>query len=211
MFFLNRLRKVELALLLSLALTLAFGSVLTQSQASLANRVIRLHVLANSDRPEDQALKLKVRDKILKEAETVLGNEGNLQEAEARLREDLPSLAKAGADEVAAEGYHDTVTVRLEKTYFPTKEYDGFSFPAGEYTALRVLIGKGEGHNWWCVLFPPLCQGAVTEPVEQTARKAGLSEQQVSLITEKNQGYVLKFKCVELWDSFAHLLEDHKK
>lgn len=200
----KKLRKFELALMLALALTLLFGSVLTKTQASLADKVIRLHVVANSDSAEDQALKLKVRDKLLQEAEKVMGKADNLQEAEGLLSQTLSSFQKIGSETVAAEGFSYPVTVKLEKTYFPTKEYDGFSFPAGEYTALRVLIGKGEGKNWWCVLFPPLCAGAVSGTVEQTALKAGLTEADVSLITEKDQGYVLKFKCVEFWEDLTH-------
>ena len=82
---------------------------------------------------------------------------------------------------------------------FPTKVYDGFTLPAGEYLALRVVIGKGAGQNWWCVVFPPLCTAAASD-VSETAMAAGLSEADVGLITEEDSGYVLKFKCVELWE-----------
>ena len=107
---------------------------------------------------------------------------------------------------VAGAGYDYPVTVSLEDCWFPTKVYDGFSLPAGNYRALRVVIGAGEGQNWWCVVFPPLCLGSVTEEVAATAAQAGLSEDQVSLITGRDGGYVLKFKLIEWWDSLIQAL-----
>ena len=81
--------------------------------------------------------------------------------------------------------------------WFPTKHYTGFSLPAGRYTALRITVGEGEGRNWWCVVFPPLCMGAVSESAD-TAMEA-LSPDQVALLTGKNEGYVVKFKLLEWW------------
>ena len=90
------------------------------------------------------------------------------------------------------------MTASLEKCWFPTKEYDGFALPAGEYTALRVVIGAGEGQNWWCVAFPPLCLGAASDTVEDATAAGYFSQDQAALITEEDQGYVLKFKSMEL-------------
>ena len=90
------------------------------------------------------------------------------------------------------------MTAELRPTVFPTKEYEDFTLPAGEYLALRVVIGEGEGHNWWCVVFPPLC-AETTSDLAETAMAAGLTEDQVALITESD-GYVLRFKAVELWE-----------
>ena len=112
-------------------------------------------------------------------------------------------LSKAvSAAVVAGAGYDYPVTVSLEDCWFPTKVYDGFSLPAGNYRALRVVIGAGEGQNWWCVVFPPLCLGSVTETVEETAADAGLTEGQVSLITGEDEGYVVKFRAIELLEEF---------
>lgn len=88
----------------------------------------------------------------------------------------------------------------LAETSFPTKEYDGFALPAGEYLALRVLIGEAAGQNWWCVVFPPLCTAAASD-VPAVALDAGLTDQEVALITEADEGYILKFKSVELWQT----------
>ena len=194
----GRLRRWELALLVGVAAALLAGVWLDREQAALSDKVIRLHVVANSDTAADQALKLWVRDRILEEAAGYFQAGQTVEEAAAELTEYLPTLAEAGAQVVREAGYDYPVRVELEDTQFPTKEYDGFTLPAGEYLALRVLIGEAKGQNWWCVVFPPLCTTASVE-VPASALEAGLSEEEVRLITEENTGYVLKFKAVEWW------------
>ena len=201
------LRRLEIALLIGLAAALAWGAWSLGTQRQLADRVVRLHVLANSDSQADQALKLKVRDRILEVAEPLLEDSSDREEAEIALTAALPQLEQAAEAEIAAAGYDYSVTARLEETEFPTREYDGFALPAGEYLALRVVIGAGEGQNWWCVVFPPLCAAASAD-VPAVAVAAGLSEDQVSLITEEDQGYQLKFKAVEWWNALRQKLED---
>lgn len=206
----NRLRRWELALLLGVAVAALIGVWLDGQQAALADQVIRLHVIANSDDPADQALKLQVRDCILAEAEGLVAPGAGRAEAEAALRAGLGDLAAAGARAVGEAGYAYPVTASLEDgVWFPTKEYTDFSLPAGNYTALRVTIGQGGGKNWWCVVFPPLCLGSVTESVEETALEGGLDARQVSLITGEDEGYVVKFKAIELWEDFRDWVE-HK-
>ena len=194
-----QLRTVEIALMVGLAIFLGSGVLALRTQDELADKVVRLHVLANSDSEEDQALKLKVRDVVLERA-AILEQSADRREAESRLRGELLELERIAAEEIAAEGYNYPVTVELENTDFPTKEYDGFTLPAGEYLALRVIIGEGQGQNWWCVVFPPLCTAASAD-VPASALAAGFSEEEVNLITEENQGYVLKFKAVEWWET----------
>ena len=118
----------------------------------------------------------------------------------------LLELEEIAAEEIQANGYHYAVTVELEDTMFPTREYEGFTLPAGKYLALRAVIGGGAGRNWWCVVFPPLCAAASAE-VPETALAAGLSPSQVGLITEEDQGYVLKSKLVEFWRTLEGKLE----
>lgn len=202
----SKLHLWESALLLAFALTLTAGAWASASQASLADRVVRLHVIANSDSDSDQALKLQVRDAVLAQATPLLAGTGSRQEAENALADHLEELAQAGADVLAREGCGDPVTVTLSDQWFPTKVYDGFSLPAGNYRALRVVIGEGAGQNWWCVVFPPLCLASVTEEVAATAADAGLSDSQVSLITGQDGGYVLKFKVVEWWEELLQKL-----
>lgn len=195
------LKRWECALLLAFGLFLVMGVWLNAAHAALSGDVLRLHVLANSDSDADQALKLAVRDRVLAEAGTRLSGAAGREDAEAVLAASLEELAQAGAETVAEAGYSYPVTVSLETAWFPTKEYDGFALPAGEYRALRVLIGEGKGHNWWCVVFPPLCLGAVSEPA-QTAMEA-LPNSERALITGDGEGYVLKFKLLELWNEWT--------
>ena len=203
----KKLRRWELALLLGVALAALLGVWLDRSQTALADQVIRLHVLANSDSEADQALKLKVRDRVLETAEEYFTPGATLEETQAVLTAHLADIAAAGAEQVAEEGYQYPVTVSMEENYwFPTKEYTDFALPAGNYTALRVVIGAGGGQNWWCVVFPPLCLGSVSETAAQTALSGGFSEDQVSLITGEDEGYVVKFKAIELWEEFQHWL-----
>lgn len=194
----GKLKLAEIALLLTLAVFLTSGALALQTGQELSDRVVRLHVLANSDSEEDQALKLKVRDRLLAYTEPLLEGSADRRGAEALLRGQLLELERIAREEIRANGYSYDVTVRLEDTVFPTREYEGFTLPAGKYLALRVLIGEGAGRNWWCVVFPPLCAAASAD-VPETALAAGLSPAQVGLITEENQGYVLKSKLVEFW------------
>ena len=194
----RKLKRWELALLFGVLCILAAGSWLGEEQQELADSVIRFHVIANSDSREDQALKLAVRDRVLEQAKAVYPENATLPQARAALEGALDQLAQAGQAVVEEQGYDYQVTARMEQCWFPTKEYDGFALPAGEYTALRVVIGEGQGQNWWCVAFPPLCLGAAGETVDTAAQAGYFTPEQVSLVTEENTGYVLKFKGMEL-------------
>ncbi len=202
----NRLHLWESALLIAFALTLTAGCWASAAESTLASRVLRLHVIANSDTEEDQALKLTVRDAVLEQAAPWLEGAASQADAEAALTPHLDELAQTAADTLAAQGRGDPVKVSMESAWFPTKVYDGFSLPAGRYRALRVVIGEGAGRNWWCVVFPPLCLGSITEEAAETALEGGLSEDQVSLITGRDGGYVLKFKIVEWWGQLMEKL-----
>ena len=115
---------------------------------------------------------------------------------------------EGAAEEIAAQGGRYTVSAGLEETEFPTREYDGFALPSGEYLALRVVIGEGAGKNWWCVVFPPLCTTAACD-FQETAVSGGLGEEDLSLITEEDGGYVLRFRAVELWEGLRQWLGKH--
>lgn len=188
-----------ISLLIGLLAAALWGGWSLGEQQKLADKVVRLHILANSDSQEDQALKLEVRDSVLARAEEILMASDGRREAEESLRRHLEELAALAGETVEAEGYTYPVTVELANTLFPTREYTGFRLPAGDYLALRVVIGEGGGRNWWCVVFPPLCAQSTTD-LAQTAMSAGLSGEDVALMTEINSGYVLKFKSIELWE-----------
>ena len=138
----------ELALLLALAAALLWGAWSLRRQDDLQERMIRLHVIANSDSDADQTLKLHVRDAVLCRAEDILRQSADMADARRRLTDALPAMGDAAASALAARGSTYSVSVSLEETEFPLKTYDGFALPAGEYLALRVDIGAGEGRNW---------------------------------------------------------------
>lgn len=195
----SKLRLWEAALFLAFGLALTAGVWASASGAALAGQVLRLHVVANSDSPEDQALKLAVRDAVLARAEPWLEGADSRDAAEAALAPHLDELAGTAKKVLAQAGRDDAVAVSVEDAWFPTKRYDGFSLPAGRYRALRVVIGAGRGQNWWCVVFPPLCLASVTEESVETAADGALSEGQTALITGRDGGYVLRFRLLEWW------------
>ncbi len=200
------LKRWELAMMLGVLCALVLGAWLNQEQTELAERVIRFHVIANSDSDSDQALKLAVRDRVLEEAERLYPQGAGLEEARQALEGHLNVLAAAGRAVVEQEGYDYPVTAQLERCWFPTKEYEDFSLPAGNYEALRIVIGEGEGRNWWCVAFPPLCLGAASETVEEATQAGCFTQSQARLLTGDSQGYVLKFKGMELLGEMKGML-----
>ena len=195
----------ELAILMALAVTLLWGAWSLHRQDDLQEKMIRLHVIANSDSDADQTLKLHVRDAVLCRAEDILRRSADMTEARDRLRDSLPAIGDAAAQELASQGSSYSVSVSLEDTEFPCKVYDGFALPAGEYLALRVVIGAGEGRNWWCVVYPPLCTAAACD-LEGVALDGGMTADDLSLMTGENAGYVLRFRSLELWERLRQWL-----
>ena len=177
------LRPWELALLLALCVTFCAGLWADRAQRDLSDQLIRLHVTANSDRPEDQAAKLQLRDQVLALLSPFL--------ADCASRDEAAAVIEAHRAELEALG---DVSVTLEREYFPTRRYSNFALPAGEYLSLRVTMGAGAGHNWWCVVFPPLCVEALAE---DDARDAFLSLDDDTLL--RTPEYDLRFRVVEWW------------
>ncbi|MBR4942111.1 MAG: stage II sporulation protein R [Clostridia bacterium] len=150
--------RLELSLVISILAVFCFELSLARAeQARLAREVIRLHVVADSDSAADQALKLSVRDRILAEYSSRLTETATAGEAEELVRGELETIARIAEEELLSRGCEDRVTVTVAKENFPQRSYGEVVLPAGEYTALRVVIGSGRGQNWWCVMFPPLC------------------------------------------------------
>lgn len=188
--------------MVGVAVAMLAGMWINGEQAALANSVIRLHVIANSDSAEDQALKLQVRDKILEQADSLYAPGADAETARQGIQAHLTRLAQVGQQVVREQGYDYPVTAAVKEVWFPTKRYQGFSLPAGSYTALQVVIGEGSGQNWWCVVFPPLCLGCVTEELEAAEQAGSFTPGQTALITGESGGYVVKFKAMELWEQF---------
>ena len=149
--------------------------------------LIRLHVVANSDKSEDQALKLAVRDAITENLQAALEKISDVESAKSYIQTNLPKLQALAQRTLHSLGCEDTVTVSLCRESFDTREYGTFSLPAGVYDALRIVIGDGEGKNWWCVVFPSLCIGTSSEEFEDTAAGAGFPESLRSALTGESE------------------------
>ena len=197
----GKVQLFEMALAMGLVLTLLFCMGAERSQKELADRLLRLHVIAPSDKAEDQALKLRVRDRVLETAAACLAEARDVESAMVLLEENLPELERVAREQVLSDGCDYSVTVSLTTDSFPTKVYDGFALPPGDYEALRVVLGEGQGQNWWCVVFPPLCAAAASDELEKEALRAGLTEEHLRLITQEDQTYVVKFKTLEIWEA----------
>ena len=186
----------ETALLIGLSLSLLVCALAKEEQTGIADKLIRLHVIANSNSDEDQTLKLKVRDEILNYVEELTKNCKTKEDARDTIQQSLAILEDV-ANRVCKENrvsYRATAT--LEETSFPTKNYESFSLPAGSYEALRIKLGNASGENWWCVLFPPLCVSAAE--AENSLEESGLSENEILLVTSDQPKYQMKFKILEV-------------
>lgn len=183
-------------LMLALTVLLALP---THGEEQIYEDVLRLHVLANSDSEEDQALKLAVRDEILTVYGTALSDTGSKEAAAAAVTELLPQIEKTAADKIRSLGYDYSVSVFLDTEHYTTRVYGDLTLPAGEYLSLRIVIGEGAGQNWWCVLYPPLCLSLATgdDSTAEDSVPVGLTPQEYRLISDHDGQYVLKFKTLE--------------
>lgn len=193
----SRMKIWEVSLLLALCFSLCIGTWAQAKQSSLSSSLVRLHVIAVSDDEYEQSLKLRVRDGVLSYISPKLRDVKSAQQAQEIIKNELDGI-KAAA-ESSAEGR--SVEVTLSQEYYPTRNYEKFSLPAGKYQSLRVILGEGEGHNWWCVVFPPLCISAA----EQEQAVESMSEDMRGIVTEED-GYEYKFRILELWGELMELI-----
>ena len=196
-------RTLALVLLIVSALTVSVCAALQVQQQRMSEKIIRLHVVANSDSGADQAIKLHVRDAVLAAARQALQDADDPQQAIAQA---LPALEAAANAALAAQGSRETARVSFRRELFPTRDYDTFSLPSGVYRSLRVTIGAGGGHNWWCVIFPSLCVPATADGFVQAAEAGGFTRAEIGLMTQADEGYVLKFRSLELLQALKKAL-----
>lgn len=178
--------------LCALLVVVSITPTITMSE-SISQKVFRLHILANSDSDEDQQLKLRVRDKILRESEKMFSSCNSVDEAVNISRESIDKLKNISRQVIAYYNYDYDVRAYVTKEYFETREYDNFTLPAGIYDCLKIEIGQGKGHNWWCVMYPSVCISGCTDDFDST-----LTEDEKRLIESDN--YVIKFKVVEIYE-----------
>lgn len=193
----SKLKIWELSLLIALSLSLCLGTWAQARQEGISGSLVRLHVLAVSDEENEQRIKLGVRDAVLEYISPYLENARSSEDAKRIISSNLGGIRSAA--EAAAQGRR--VTVTLSEEYYPTREYEGFALPAGRYDSLRVILGDGEGHNWWCVVFPPLCVSAAQQ---EKALKA-MSDDTRGIVAD-GEGYQVKFRIVELWNELMEKL-----
>ncbi len=179
------------------------GLLPVHGESQIYSNVLRLHVLANSDSREDQELKLKVRDAVLSCADGLLIDADSREEALRLTEEHLSLLTEAAKKAITDAGRSDPVRLELGEEVYPTKNYEACCFPSGKYASLRVVIGAGEGQNWWCVLFPPMCVSAASaNSAEDAFISVGLSADQYRIVTETSRPtYKARFRILEVMES----------
>lgn len=163
--------------------------------AEIPNDVFRFHILANSDSEEDQALKLKVRDKVLEKTKILFDTANSKSDAEEFVKANLETIEKIAQNEVYKNGYNYPVKAEVVNMHFDTRYYESYTLPSGMYDALRITIGNAKGHNWWCVMYPSICISTVDEGKDRA--KDALSDDEYSVVTDDKVEY--KFFIVELF------------
>lgn len=196
------MKRWELSILIGLVLAIFTSSItgFAQQCSTVRSSTVRLHILANSDSEEDQALKLQVRDAVLGAVEDTLAVAETREAALQLARESLPEVERTARGVLQSAGNTDAVRAEVVNMYFATRRYEnGVVMPAGRYDAVRIIIGQGAGHNWWCVMFPPLCLPAAEgeSPPEDESAAQRLGER--VLLHEKPE-YEVKFAVVEAYE-----------
>ena len=207
--------KVRLSILvLSLIVVMSIMSIsisgevkkISTASEDYKNKLIRFHVIANSDSDEDQNLKLKVRDAVIDYLQPKLELSSSIEESETIIKSEYKELENISKNIVLENGYKYDISVGIDYSTFPTKQYSNVVLPAGEYKALRIIIGEGKGKNWWCVMFPPLCfvdeQSSIIDTETDKKLREILTEEEYELIAQNNKKQVnkveVKFKIVEI-------------
>lgn len=155
----SALHAIESIVLAGLIFTMATAGIrrAVSASAQVKTDTLRLHIIANSDSDFDQELKLKVRDRVLEYTGELFAEVSGKTEAEALAKYSADEIKSVAEEVIAENGADYSVSVEITNIWFETRSYDGFTLPAGDYDAVRIIIGAGEGHNWWCVMYPPLC------------------------------------------------------
>ena len=198
-------RDFSIALLAALLFSMIFSLANFEEKCKdLKQNILRLHIIANSDSAEDQAIKLKIRDELLKKSNGLFETAGNKEAAIKLVNENADFLKNIAQDVLLNEGKNQPVSISVGSAYFDTRIYDEFTLPAGEYEAVRVLIGKAEGKNWWCVMFPSMCV-----PVAEKEHKLTEAVNEKSAeIAENAPRYEMRFKIIEWCEAIKNKLKN---
>lgn len=174
----------------------SFAPLITTGE-SISNKVLRLHIIANSDSDYDQNVKLKVRDEVLKLSDDMFADCKTLDDAKNVSQKNIDLIQSVANKTLSSLGCSEAATVAVAKEYFSTRIYDDFTLPAGIYDSIKIVIGNGEGHNWWCVMFPQVCLSGCTKDLEDD-----LTDEEIKMIHSKD--YIVKFKAVEIYEKLKY-------
>lgn len=200
-------RKIEVSVCVSIFISIIL-SIFSFAETSdrVRQDVLRLHVLANSDSISDQQLKLKVRDAVLAGSPMIFDGSVDIENAVEKIKPRLDSIKSTAERIIRENGRNYSVKVTLSRDFFTTRTYENVTLPAGKYLALRIVIGEGRGHNWWCVMFPPMCLPAAEK---KTEIENVLDKRETSLV-EKNPKYEVRFKLVEIYEEIKMKIDEKK-
>ncbi len=191
----NKIKILNISLAAAFIFSILLSFVTFEARCEdLRKNVFRLHIIANSDSAEDQALKLKIRDAILAESENLFSDADSLEDAIRLTESKLPQIKEVAERVIRDEGFSYSVKIGVDKAFFDTREYDDFVLPAGNYDALKIEIGEAAGKNWWCVLFPSICIGSAGD-LTDTARNDSAS------VAKNPKKYTIRFKIVEWYET----------
>ena len=201
------MKKIELSILVAIIITSLFFSdvsVFAKGCDNISNKVLRLHITANSNSSDDQTLKLKVRDAVLQKADEIIFANDGKNEACDVISKNIAHITKTAKDVITENGYDYPVSCKVERRYFTTRIYDDITMPAGEYDALCIDIGSGKGKNWWCVCFPPMCLPGAIKTKELSSV---LSDDEIEFLKNRPK-YKAQFAIVEMWNAILKKLKD---
>ena len=190
--------RIEISLLVALIICGVLNiNAFSQQCESIREKMLRMHVIANSDSEEDQQLKLKVRDAVLLAGEKVFDGSITATEAKEKITPYIDYLENIALETIKNEGFDYNVKITVEKEYFNTRTYENsVTLPAGYYTAVKVILGEGKGQNWWCVMFPPMC---LPTAVAECEISDVLTDDETEIVTETEK-YKFKFKIIEFFE-----------
>ena len=198
-------KKIKISICVSMIVAIIFSICsFAKTSEQIRSDVLRLHVIANSDSSVDQNLKIRLRDFLLEEGKSIFDGSVNVENAVKKIEPQIPALEKSAKEFIRASGFDYDVKIFLSREYFTTRTYETVTLPAGKYLALRVIIGSGEGHNWWCVMFPPMCVPAADKKDEI---ENIFTEDEIKLV-ESSPKYEIRFKVVEICEGIKESLNE---
>lgn len=194
--------RIEISVLIAVVICCLINiSAFSEQCDSIRDKMLRMHVIANSDSEEDQALKLKVRDAVLSEGKELFDGTISSQDAEKILIPHIKELEQVASETIKKEGFDYNVKITVQEEFFNTRVYDNaITLPAGNYMAVKVIIGEGKGQNWWCVMFPPMCLPAANAESELSDV---LTDEETEIVTDSEK-YEFRFKIIELLEDFMN-------